>query len=425
MTGALPLPLALYRAAAAMASPLAPAWIGYRARVGKEDQARWPERLGRASLPRPAGRLAWLHGVSVGEGLSLLPLVRMLRAERSDVAVLVTSGTVSSAAVLAQRLPEGVIHQYAPLDTPRVIAAFLDHWRPQLGVFVESEIWPNLILAAKARDARMAIVSARLSPASLSRWRWAPAAARKVFSAFDVILARDAAAAKGLATLGIGVSGMADAKFAAPSLPVDARELALLRQMLGERPVIFAASTHAGEEELIAERFRDAAPAGAGRSLLVLAPRHPARAAAIDAAMRRMGLASGRVSLGAEAAGLDVLVADELGHLGPWYAVAAIAIVGGSLVKGVGGHNPLEPARLGCPIVCGPWVDGWPVYASLIAVGAVRQTSGGEDLTTIVGQAIAAPEAFRDQAAKAADFARATETETSAALHRIVGLIDP
>ena len=187
MSGSLrPLPLALYAAATGLMAPFAPALLRARARRGKEDPARLGERLGRPTAARPAGPLVWLHGVSVGETQSLLPLVAALRERRPDALVLVTSGTVTAAGLLAQRLPAGAIHQFAPVDAPGAVAGFLDHWRPDLAVFVESEIWPNLVLAARARGVRLALVSARMTEASArgctSAWpgqgspvpQWAP-----------------------------------------------------------------------------------------------------------------------------------------------------------------------------------------------------------------------------------------------------------
>ena len=296
-----PASLRLYGLAAGLASAAAPAWLKMRARRGKEDPARWPERLGRTTTPRPEGRLAWLHGVSVGEGLSLLPLIDRIRTDRPDVAVLVTSGTRASADLLATRLPPGAIHQYAPLDTPGAVRRFLDHWRPDLGVLVESELWPNLILGARSRGARLALVSARLSARSVAGWRRAPGAARAVLSAFDLLLARDPDAAARFVALGVEVDGLADLKFGAPPLPVDEAEWATARSVLGDRPILLAASTHPGEEEVVLRAFQGAAPDQA--TLLILAPRHPARGAAKrgEPGPRTHGLAVGRRALGGSA----------------------------------------------------------------------------------------------------------------------------
>jgi 3-deoxy-D-manno-octulosonic-acid transferase len=187
------LPLALYAAATGLLEPLGPALLRGRARRGKEDPDRLGERLGRPSIPRPPGPLVWLHGVSVGETTSLLPLVAALRARRPGLTLLVTSGTVTAARLLAARLPKGVIHQFAPVDTPGAARRFLDHWQPALAVFVESEIWPNLILSAKSRGTRLALLSARMTEASAARWaRW-PGSAHALMSAFDLILPQDTA----------------------------------------------------------------------------------------------------------------------------------------------------------------------------------------------------------------------------------------
>ena len=186
------LPLAIYAAATGLLEPLAPALLRRRARAGKEDLGRLAERLGRPALARPAGPLVWLHGVSVGESLSLLPLVEALQARRPDLNLLVTSGTVTSALVVAKRLPKGVIHQFAPVDAPGAASRFLDHWRPDAALLVESELWPNLIVAAKARGVRLALLSARMTQKSADGWTRAPVTARALLQAFDLILPQDA-----------------------------------------------------------------------------------------------------------------------------------------------------------------------------------------------------------------------------------------
>ena len=194
--------LALYKAAMAAFEPFAPVVLNGRARRGKEDPLRIAERLGRPSRERPPGKLVWLHGVSVGESLSLLPLIDRTRAERPDLSLLVTSGTVTSAALLAKRLPDGVIHQYVPIDGPQAVKSFIDHWRPDLGLFAESEFWPNLIFGAKSRGTRLAVVSARITARTAEGWEKRRAAAKAILSAFDLILPQDAATGARLASLG-------------------------------------------------------------------------------------------------------------------------------------------------------------------------------------------------------------------------------
>jgi len=262
LTSRLPLILSLYRGGVTLLEPVALGLLAWRWRKGKEDGARIGERRGLASRPRPRDRLAWLHGASVGETLALLPLVE--RLTRRGVKVLVTSGTRTSADLLARRLPPGSLHQFFPLDVPRYLRRFLDHWRPDLAVFVESELWPNLIAAASARDVRLALVSARMTQASADRWaRW-PASARAVMGAFDLVLPQDAATEARLAKLGASPGPRLNLKRVGEPLPAEPAELARLRAAIGDRKVVLAASTHPGEEPLIAEA--DAAPTPSERN---------------------------------------------------------------------------------------------------------------------------------------------------------------
>lgn len=362
-----PLPLALYGAATALLEPLVPALLRARARRGKEDAARLPERLGRAGRPRPDGNLIWLHGVSVGETISLLPLIAALRSRHPELTILVTSGTLTSAALLAGRLPAGVIHQYAPVDGPAAVRRFLDHWRPTAAVFVESEIWPNLIRAARARGVRLALLSARMTASSARGWsRW-PTSARALISAFDLILPQDAATEARLQALGGATGARLNLKLVGDPLPADPVELERLRAALAGRKVVLGASTHPGEDALIATAVRKAAP----DAVLVLAPRHPERGPEI-AAMTAGTLRSRDEPLS------PAYIADTLGELGLFFRLADIVIMGGSFVPGIGGHNPLEPARLGRPVLTGRYAfNAADVYADLFAeVAAIEATDG-------------------------------------------------
>jgi 3-deoxy-D-manno-octulosonic-acid transferase len=414
----LPLSLRLYRAATAALEPFAPLLLARRAKAGKEDRARLNERLARPTLPRPAGPLVWLHGASVGESLSILPLVERLRAERPDVAVLVTSGTVTSAQLLARRLPPGAVHQFLPVDTPGGARRFLDHWRPDLAVFVESELWPNLLLTAKDRGVKLALVSAKLSDKSYAGWQARPFAAWCLFSGFDLILVQDGRAADRLTSLGGTVAGEADLKFGAPPLPADAATLASLRVRLGDRPLLLAASTHPGEDEIVLAAWS----ALADRPRLVIVPRHPDRGPAIA---ELASAAGATVSLRSREPDdlAEVIVADTLGELGLWYRLADLAVVAGSLVPGIGGHNPLEPARLDCPIVSGPHVENWlTAYAGLRAADGAAFADApvlGQRLAAL----LAAPQALKAQAARAKAFVASRDAEARAGLDRILELL--
>jgi 3-deoxy-D-manno-octulosonic-acid transferase len=404
------LPLTLYGVVTGLLEPLAPKILRARARDGREDPARLGERLGRTRTPRPAGPLVWLHGVSVGEAVSLLPLAAALSAVRPRLNILVTSGTVTSARVLAERLPPGVIHQFAPVDGPAAVRRFLDHWRPDVGVFVESELWPNLILGARGRGVRLALVSARITEASARGWARLPASARTLLAAFDAVLPQDAATGARLAALGAAVGPRLNLKHVGDPLPCDDAELARLREAAGGRKVVLAASTHPGEEAIIARTVREAAPG----ALLVVAPRHPERGEAVASE-----LAAPRRSAHALPDAGPVYVADTLGELGLFFRLADVTVMGGSFVPGIGGHNPLEPARLGCAIVTGPDVfNAADLYAEMTAEGAAIQVADATGLAAVVRGLLDDPAAARRMGEAARTYAarqgRALETALAA-----------
>jgi 3-deoxy-D-manno-octulosonic-acid transferase len=421
-----PLPLALYAAATRLLEPFAPSLLAARARRGKEASPRLAERLGRAERPRPAGRLVWLHAVSVGESLSLLPLVERLAA-RPGLSLLVTSGTVTSAELLARRLPPAVIHQFAPVDAPGAVARFLDHWRPDAGLFVESELWPNLILAARARGVRLGLVSARITQASAAGWARAPASARALLSAFDLVLPQDAASGERLRRLGAAPGPGLNLKRAGAPPPVDPEALARMRREIGGRPMVLAASTHAGEEPLIAEAFLKAAPATAADALLVVAPRHPGRGAAVAAALAEAGLAVARRSQGAAPEpGVQAYVADTLGEMGLWLRLARAVVMGGSFVTGIGGHNPLEAARVGAAVVTGPHVaNAEEIYAEMLAEAAALVAKDADALARHLAGLLANPQIARRIGEAALDYAARQAAALDAALPLIEALAAP
>ncbi len=413
------LALTLYRLTTGLLEPLAPAILRQRARGGKEDPARISERLGHASLPRPGGQLAWLHGASMGESLSLLPLIVRLLAMRPALQVLVTSGTVTSAELLAKRLPPGVIHQYAPIDAPRAAGRFLDHWRPDLVVLVESEIWPTLLLGAKARGAKLALLSARLSDASLKGWSWATGAAREIFVAFSLVMAQDDDTAARLRALGARDSGRLNLKLAGARLLVDEATLTELRAAANGRPVLLAASTHPGEDEIVLEAFQKISD----YALLVIVPRHPARAAEVAQAAQSRGF---EVALRTEAPFGDahVYMADTLGEMGLWFSLAGGAVIGGSLLPGPGGHNPVEPAQLGCPIITGPHVDNWRgVYAALIGANALLVAEDALSLTGAFSEVLLQPALAAHRAERARAVVAGGDEGLDAAVDRLLMLL--
>jgi 3-deoxy-D-manno-octulosonic-acid transferase len=409
--------LPLYGAVTSLLEPFAPGLLRRRAARGKEDADRLGERLGHASRPRPDGPLVWLHGVSVGESLSLLPLAEALRARRPDLGLLVTSGTVTSAELLARRLPEGVIHQFAPVDAPGAVRRFLDHWRPGLGVQVESELWPNLILGARARGVRLVLASARMTQESARGWGRVPAAARSLLGSFDLILPQDPDTAARLTGLGAAMGPALNLKRVGDPLPCDQAELARLREAIGERPVILAASTHSGEEALIAR-----AAEGLG-GLLVVAVRHPDRGAAVAEELAALGLQVARRAAGEPlTAETTAYVADTLGEMGLFFRLADVAVMGGSFVEGVGGHNPLEPARLGVPLVTGPHhFNAAELYGEMFAEVCAIEAADQAALARHLKGLMTYPQIRRQMRDAALDYAE----RQGAALQAAMALIEP
>ncbi len=332
------------------------------------------ERFGAATLPRPDGPVVWLHAVSVGEAFSVLGLADALRG---DAHVVLTTTSVTSAALVAGRLPAGVVHQFAPIDAAPCVAAFLDHWRPSLMVLTESEVWPVTLHALDRRGIPVAMVNGRMSAARPRGWRrFAPRLARAALSRMALIRAQDDTSRDRFAALGARPDRLATGgtlKAAAAPLPVDPAALAGARDWLGDRPVWVAASTHPGEEEILLAahaRLR----AGTPDALLILAIRHPNRGDAVADLIRAAGLAAARRSAGAvpdrETA---VYLADTLGEMGLWFSLAPVVFMAGSLRDGIGGHNPVEPAQFRCRILTGPHVaNAADLFAGLTAEGAAR-----------------------------------------------------
>ena len=249
--------LALYRLATEVGRPLFEIALEHRARLAKEDPARLAERRGRPGAPRPVGPLVWLHGASVGEALAILPLLQALLAERSALQALVTTGTVTSARLIATRLPARARHQFAPVDHPGAWRSFFDHWRPQLALLTESELWPNLILEGRRRDVAMALINGRMSARSARRWGRLPGVAAELLAAFELCLAQSAADRDRLSALGARqVRTTGNLKAAAPPLPAAGEALAGLLAAIGGRPLWLAASTHPGEDQVLLEVHR-------------------------------------------------------------------------------------------------------------------------------------------------------------------------
>ena len=373
--------LKAYRGAMRALHHLAIPVLDVRTRRGKEDVARRAERFGIASGPRPTGPVAWIHAASVGETNAILPVLEELASARPDLSFVVTTGTVTSAGIAAARLGERAIHQYVPLDTPQAAKRFLDHWRPDLAVFTESEIWPNLILSASERGIPLALVNARMSARSQRRWRRRKRIARPLFGRFSIVLAQNPTLARQFGVLGAPrTQAVGNLKIDAPPPPVNEVEKRRLAGLFGERPLLVAASTHDGEEMLIAEAHR-LLRRRLPELLTIVAPRHPERGTVIAEELKARGLAVAQRSIGAEpAAATDIYLADTIGELGLFYSLGKVVVLGGSHVPH-GGQNPIEAIRLDAAILSGKHTENFTdIYGALRKAAGVIDVSAAEDL---------------------------------------------
>ena len=420
MADSLPITLRAYRRLSSSLTPMVPLLIKRRLQNGKEDPIRIGERRGIAGVERPAGPLIWVHGASVGEVLAAAPLIERLRA--ANMRVLLTSGTVTSAAIIAKRFPADIIHQYIPYDSPRYVARFLDHWHPSLALFIESDLWPNLILSAAKRRVPMALINARMSQRSFPRWQKMSKTISALLGCFEICLAQSDTDADRFGMLGsrrVAVTG--NLKFDVQAPPGDAAKLETLKAVTRGRPILLASSTHPGEEETVLEAHRALAALFPGL-LTVIVPRHAHRGPAIAEMINAGGVrAALRSRDEMPDAGIDIYVADTMGELGVFYRLAPVVFMGGSLVPH-GGQNPIEPAKLGAAIVHGPHVFNFTdVYEALDRAGGARQADSSTQLVQQLGQLLG------DTAARgvATDAADQVVTRLGGALDRTLHALEP
>lgn len=372
--------LAAYRMATRAIGPLVPFLLSHRLKRGKEDAARLDERRGETKRARPDGTLVWIHAASVGESLSVLPLVDQLIATRVDTHVLVTTGTVTSAKLMAERLPPRAFHQYVPLDHPDFCAAFLNHWRPDLGVWVESEFWPNLITMSDERGIPLALVNARITQKSFDGWQRVPKTIADLVSRFSFVFAQDKASATRLEALGAHhVQMPGNIKHDAKPLTADPADVAAMQNATGTRAIWLATNTH-DDEEMIAADAHMALLHDYPGLLTLIVPRHPARGDEIARQLRYRGLGVAQRSMGERIdAGTDIYIADTLGELGVFYRLCEIVFIGGTMAD-LGGHNPFEPARLHTAMIAGPsefnFTEAFALFAKADALIRVADSAG-------------------------------------------------
>jgi len=369
-----------YRILTMLIAPLLPLWLFIRRLRGKEDRLRFRERFGIASQPRPPGTLLWLHAASVGEANSVLPFIFKMRAHYPHINLLLTTGTVTSAALMQKRLPKDVIHQYAPIDTPKATDRFIWHWRPDFAFWVESEFWPNLIWTANDFGSFMGVINARMSERSFASWQKRPAMIHDMLSCFNLVFAQSEQDGARLKTLGAKhMSCCGNIKYDAATLPCNEDELIAFKNTIGNRPLWLAASTHPGEELLIAEAHK-LLSATRKNLLTIIVPRHPARGSSIATELQTFGKIALRSKQESITTDTKFYIADTLGELGLFYRASDIVFMGGSLVNH-GGQNPLEPAKLSCAVLTGPHTHNFSdIYAEMEKAGVVIRVQNAAGL---------------------------------------------
>lgn len=412
--------LSVYRFAGAAAYPLIGPYVAWRTAKGKEDRARSRERYGFASKERPDGPLIWVHAASIGEMIAVVPLVESILD--TGVNIVLTTGTVTSAKVADERLGESVIHQYVPLDLKPAVSRFLDHWRPDLAVIAESEIWPMTILELGARRVPQVLVNGRLSDRSFASWKKRPSLAEALFENLAHVIAQSEVDGDRFRALGarpVTVSG--NLKVDTPPPPVDEKALATLQKQIGARPTWAAVSTHVGEELIAAEvhvTLRHRHPG----LLTIVVPRHPDRAEALLAAFDGMELKVAQRSKGERIeADTDILLGDTVGEMGLYLRLTEIAFVGRSLTS-EGGQNPLEPAMLETAVLAGRNVQNFrESYQKLLDSGGAKLVRDRNMLAGAVNFLLSNEAARHDMIAAGA----ATVEEMRGALARTLKALEP
>ena len=368
--------LNFYQAATTVAGPAAGALLLWRASRGKEDLSRLGERFGRTSVLRPLGVLVWVHAASVGESLSVLPLVERMLNALPNGHVLVTTGTLSSARLLHDLLPERAFHHFVPIDRPDAVRRFLDHWRPELAVWVESELCPNLVRATHLRQIPTVLLQGRMSAKSHRNWRWARSLIKPLLAGFSQVLVQTQADASRFRDLG-AIQPVVTGTLKYAGFPLVAEEAALreMRGLLGGRKRWLAASIHPGEFETVYQthvQLRESFP----DLLTIVVPRHPSGAFELEKKWLSRGLSCARRSVGVgPSSETEVYIADTIGELGLFYRVSPLALIGGSFIDH-GGQNPIEAVQLGCAVITGPSMFNFAEVVADFSVNGVSLSIG-------------------------------------------------
>jgi 3-deoxy-D-manno-octulosonic-acid transferase len=418
--------LKLYSLLATSIKPLLRVHLRHRLKKGKELKTRINERYGRAKRERPNGPLVWIHVASLGEAQSTIPLIQEIRKLYPHIQILISYGTVTASRMMEKRFDDSIIQQFVPLDVPKWVNRFLDHWKPSLGIWIESELWPNLLRQTKKRQIPLVFLNARLSLRSYKRWQKIPQFSKNLLSSFNLCLAQTDEMAERYKNLGASnVLTIGNFKAAADPLPFDQELITKFQKDIQGRPFWLAASTHPGEDEFIIAAHQKIAQIYPD-ILTFIAPRHTNRREEIRMLLQKNKLNYAlRSEFKSPENDTNVYLIDTMGELGSFYKLANIVFVAGSLLKGpkpLGGHNPLEPALLECAISFGTDMGNTRDSADgLLKRDAAEEITSPKALSSWVIKLLEQPEIAKEMAEKARLYAEIQKE----VLNRVMNHINP
>ncbi len=330
-------------------------YIEKRKQKGKEDLARFNERIGRPTIKRPEGKLIWLHGASVGESVSMLPLINKILDHYKDAHVMVTTGTTTSAEVMSKRLPERAFHQYFTIDNPFFTTRFVKHWRPDIVLWFESDFWPAMLSSIKRKNIPLLLINGRISNKSFKKWQQFDFVSKEILDCFTMCLGQSEEDAYRLRILGAkNALCLGNLKYAGLPSPIDEEEKQKMQKAFEKRTIWLASSTH-DDEELRLAKIHKNLKAKYKDLLTIIVPRHPNRGAEIAQKLEKeLGLKTAlRSDNEIIEESTDIYIANTIGEVGMWYDLSDIVFIGGSLIPH-GGQNFIEPSRQKCAVIIGP-----------------------------------------------------------------------
>ncbi len=413
----------IYKKAIKLLFPLIKLYINKRKKKGKEDIDRFNERMGQAEISRPQGKLIWMHGASVGEALSMIPLIDKILADAPKSKIMITTGTITSAKIIASRITSNkVIHQYIPIDHPNIVSSFLNHWQPDLVLWFESEFWPSMVSEIGNRKIPLILLNGRISDKSFKNWGKFNGLIKEMLSNFTLCLGQTPTDAERLKILGAKKSASyGNLKYAASPLPFNQKELEAIRKSTGNRPLWLASSTHDNEEERITKIHKKLAKKHKNL-LTIIVPRHPQRGPEI---LDNLQKTDSKLNIGLRSKGdkiskaTNIYIADTIGELGLFYRLAKIVFIGGSLVPH-GGQNPLEPARLEDTVIIGPYYHNFTdMINKAKKQKAILQTNTEDGLYKHIDKLLEDKKLVKEYSANALKFAN-TEAKVVDKINKIV-----